>query len=190
MSPPPNPTKTHLLEWKSSPYTAIPASESHISIPESSHSQKQPYKFRNAIPFLLHFLFFTTYTTIFFASQRNSNRLDPLGIPYEQKIFEVSTSLNTSSARLYAGEPSEELEAAWGELLKSILPPPFFLKESKHTDVKNQDANIRIPEAEIRKLGRLDQAVRFTDGSGYFAQMTVYHHLHCIPTASTPSAKP
>ncbi|KAH9214068.1 hypothetical protein DL95DRAFT_277392, partial [Leptodontidium sp. 2 PMI_412] len=60
----------------------------------------------------------------------------------------------------YTGEPSEELEIAWHKLL--------------------QNANIRVPEVEIKRLDRLENSVRFTDGSGYFGQMTVFHHLHCI----------
>ncbi|CAG8956270.1 hypothetical protein HYFRA_00003650 [Hymenoscyphus fraxineus] len=160
MSPPSNQPKPHLLAWNPSPYTAIPNPQSDISLPESSHSQTPPHKLRTTLPFLLHLLFFTTYSTLFFTSQRQTNNLNPLGIPYTQKIFEVNTSLKHSSANLYAGDPSEELEAAWQKLLKN--------------------SNIRIPESEIKKLGRLDQSVRFTDGSGYFAQMSVYHHLHCI----------
>jgi hypothetical protein len=32
----------------------------------------------------------------------------------------------------------------------------------------------------MRQLGRADQGVRFTDGSGYLGTLSVYHSLHCI----------
>jgi hypothetical protein len=40
--------------------------------------------------------------------------------------------------------------------------------------------NIRVPLDEMRRLGREDQGVRFTDDSGYFGSLAVYHSLHCI----------
>ncbi|KAG4417693.1 hypothetical protein IFR04_009196 [Cadophora malorum] len=77
-----------------------------------------------------------------------------------QKVFEVNPHLNQSTARIYTGVPSDELEEAWHKLMRY--------------------ANIRVPEKDIKRLDRMDNSVRFTDGSGYFGQMTVFHHLHCI----------
>ena len=32
----------------------------------------------------------------------------------------------------------------------------------------------------MRFLGREDEGMRLTDGSGYYAQMAVHHNLHCL----------
>ena len=57
------------------------------------------------------------------------------------------------------------------------------------TNSDRLDANIRVPEVEIKRLDRLENSVRFTDGSGYFGQMTVFHHLHCIVRGSPVSRR-
>ncbi|PVH87710.1 hypothetical protein DL98DRAFT_581719 [Cadophora sp. DSE1049] len=106
----------------------------------------------------MHGLLISIYTAVFLTSLRPHE--NTLGIPNKEVIFEVNPALNKSIARIYAGEPSDELDTAWHKLMRY--------------------ANIAIPEQEIRRLDRLDESVRFTDGSGYFGQMTVYHHLHCI----------
>jgi hypothetical protein len=43
----------------------------------------------------------------------------------------------------------------------------------------NQDSDIRVPEEEVARLGRENEAVHFPDG-GYFGMMTVHHDLHCL----------
>ncbi|KAF2457888.1 hypothetical protein BDY21DRAFT_18614 [Lineolata rhizophorae] len=118
-------------------------------------------KFLKLLPYLVHIILITVYSSIFLVLwRRGTTDQDALGIPWVQKVYEMNPKLNESTARLYLGAPTEELDESWSSLL--------------------QYSNIRISEEEIRHLDRLDQSVRFTDGSGYFAQMTVYHHLHCI----------
>jgi hypothetical protein len=43
-------------------------------------------------------------------------------VRYEQKVFEFNPRLAQSSARTYAGEPSQELEDAWNQLLQCTSP--------------------------------------------------------------------
>lgn len=46
---------------------------------------------------------------------------------------------------------------------------------------KAKDQNIHISLAELRhSAGQEDEAVAFPDGSGYMAQLQVYHDLHCL----------
>ncbi|KAH9883704.1 hypothetical protein F4778DRAFT_788360 [Xylariomycetidae sp. FL2044] len=57
-------------------------------------------------------------------------------------------------------EPSDELDAAWDELLYAI--------------------NIRVTETELRHLGsNLTNRVK-VNGGDYIGSMGVYHHLHCL----------
>ncbi|KAH6683989.1 hypothetical protein B0J14DRAFT_693270 [Halenospora varia] len=155
-------SKDFFLSKESGSYSPTPSTEIEdedlydLEIPKFP----RPSLFRRLTPFLLHCLLIFIYSAAFLLAWRQRSTTDSLGIPFVDNVFEVNPALNKSIARKYAGEPSDELENAWMGLLKN--------------------ANIRVPEAEIRKLDRLDQSVRFTDGSGYFAQMTVYHHLHCI----------
>ncbi|KAJ5203807.1 Major facilitator superfamily domain general substrate transporter [Penicillium cinerascens] len=58
----------------------------------------------------------------------------------------------------YIGDPRPELEVAWHELVSNN--------------------NLRFTKSEIEKLGK--DAIELADGSGYFGQVMVYHHLHCL----------
>ncbi|KAI2768967.1 hypothetical protein F4815DRAFT_489823 [Daldinia loculata] len=62
------------------------------------------------------------------------------------------------SGNVYTGEPREELDKAWSELVK-----PMAIKISAH---------------ELAQLG--EKSIAFKDGSGYLAEMAVFHELHCI----------
>ena len=44
-------------------------------------------------------------------------------------------------------------------------------------------SQIRVPEEEVRRLGREYQSVHFPDG-GYFGMLTVHHNLHCLVSHS------
>ncbi|KAH7310929.1 hypothetical protein BKA65DRAFT_542990 [Rhexocercosporidium sp. MPI-PUGE-AT-0058] len=82
---------------------------------------------------------------------------------------------------------------------QSKLPQPAWKPSSysavSSTDSENgssfspepQHANIRVPESEIKRLDRMENSVRFTDGSG---QMTVFHHLHCIVRSTSSPRGP
>ncbi|TGO78340.1 hypothetical protein BELL_0070g00250 [Botrytis elliptica] len=72
-----------------------------------------------------------------------------------EKVFYNGTLFASS---LYKGDPRPELDLAW------------------HTLVKNN--NLRISKGELDTLGRT--ALPLADGSGYYGQLNVYHHLHCL----------
>lgn len=112
---------SHLLAWEASPYSAVSTSESDDgSLPNPEEPRfRRPTKLRKALPFLIHFVLISAYSAVYLLSWKHNRTVGSLGIPYEQKIFEVSTSLNKSTARFYAGEPSEELETSWHMLLQS-----------------------------------------------------------------------
>ncbi|KAI1324465.1 hypothetical protein F5Y16DRAFT_380994 [Xylariaceae sp. FL0255] len=59
---------------------------------------------------------------------------------------------------IYTGEPRPEHDNAWIELIKPLA--------------------IKISANELRQLG--EQSIAFKDGSGYLAEMAVFHELHCI----------
>ena len=58
----------------------------------------------------------------------------------------------------YRGEPRPELDKAWHDLIRND--------------------NIRLTKEELHKLNKT--ALELNDGSGYYGQMSVFHHLHCL----------
>ena len=58
----------------------------------------------------------------------------------------------------YRGDPRPELDEAWHNLL--------------------ENNNIRLSKGELEKMNRT--ALELYDGSGYYGQMSAYHHLHCL----------
>lgn len=161
-------------------YTSAPTSDTDDeSVPDhSDHLLSQRNSLcKRSFPYIIHFLLILSYSLIFAISWSRNAPRDSLGIPYVDTVFEVNPKLNRSIARIYTGPPSDDLDEAWDNLLQ--CQTIRHRKDYSLTDM-DSDANVRVPEQTIRDLDRLDQAVRFTDGSGYFAQMTAYHHLHCI----------
>ncbi|OTA92756.1 hypothetical protein M434DRAFT_31513 [Hypoxylon sp. CO27-5] len=75
-------------------------------------------------------------------------------ISYER--IELWRSIEPSN--VYTGEPREELDEAWRELIKPMA--------------------IKISAQELAQLG--ESSIAFKDGSGYLAEMAVFHELHCI----------
>jgi len=108
-------------------------------------------------------------------------------VRYEQRVFEVNPKLADSSARIYAGQPSPELDDAWNYLLQCIIPSSWRRGKNSN-DIA--DTSIRVPLNEMIRLGREDQGVRFTDGSGYFGSLAVYHSLHCIVSVHNQKREP
>ncbi|PHH75343.1 hypothetical protein CDD82_4485 [Ophiocordyceps australis] len=68
--------------------------------------------------------------------------------------FDGSFELHT----VYGGEPRPEGEAAWSKLFK-------------HN-------NLRFTADEMRRLNRT--ALELRNGGGYYGQLSVHHHLHCL----------
>lgn len=65
--------------------------------------------------------------------------------------------MDTSS--IDKGEPHPELDNVWKDI---------FL-----------NANIRLSKDEMQKINKT-APVELYDGSGYYGQLSVYHHLHCL----------
>ena len=59
---------------------------------------------------------------------------------------------------VYKGSPTPESDKAWSDLVKN--------------------SNIRVDEHTLRKIHRT--ALELSDGSGYYAGLSVHHHLHCL----------
>lgn len=108
-------------------------------------------------------------------------------VRYEQRVFEVNPKLADSSARIYAGQPSPELDDAWDYLLQCIIPSSWHRDKNSNDTA---DTSIRVPLDEMIRLGREDQGVRFTDGSGYFGSLAVYHSLHCVVSVHNQKQEP
>ena len=97
---------------------------------------------------------------------------------YTPRVFEVNPDLVESSAWLYAGQPRQELEDAWQQLLKR---KPFIFPLTVVKCLKwRTDSVVSFSHEEVSILGKENETVRFTDGSGYLGQLAVYHNLHCI----------
>ncbi|TGO45806.1 hypothetical protein BCON_0364g00090 [Botryotinia convoluta] len=113
---------------------------------------------------VIHSFIFATYTIgLFAASSFVRHRPGPPTLVYTpaaealeyEKVFYNGTLFASS---LYKGDPRPELDLAW------------------HNLVKNN--NLRISKEELDTLGRT--ALPLADGSGYYGQLNVYHHLHCL----------
>jgi hypothetical protein len=80
----------------------------------------------------------------------------------------------------YFGTPSPELDLAWHNLLKC----PSSAHPSgphPHRLTTSADQNIHISLDELRHFeGREHETIQYPDGSGYMAQLQVYHDLHCL----------
>ncbi|KAK7938130.1 uncharacterized protein PG986_014998 [Apiospora aurea] len=59
---------------------------------------------------------------------------------------------------VYTGEPRDELDEAWRNLVKPMT--------------------IKITAQELENLG--ESSIAMKDGSGYIAELAVFHELHCI----------
>ncbi|RAL62102.1 hypothetical protein DID88_002588 [Monilinia fructigena] len=111
-----------------------------------------------------HSFIFATYTVGLFASQRLfRQRAGPSTLVYTpaaevlqyEKTFYNGTLFTEG---LYTGDPRPELDLAWHNLVKNNNP--------------------RISKEELDKLDRT--SLPLADGSVYYGQLNVYHHLHCL----------
>ena len=83
--------------------------------------------------------------------------------------------MNPDKPTRFTGLPSEELDAAWNELIqcKRIQATPDTGL------IKTVDQNIRLSKDELGERGQEEGLIELPDG-GYYATMTVYHALHCV----------
>jgi len=74
-------------------------------------------------------------------------------IEYEIRTFEALDENNP-----FAGDPRPEHDRAWSDIL--------------------QNSHVRFSEKEMIRMNRTSIALK--DGSGYVAQLSAYHELHCV----------
>ncbi|KAK4863217.1 hypothetical protein LT330_001995 [Penicillium expansum] len=126
----------------------------------SRHDRRQ--SFIRAV--IIHSLIFLTYTLAFVGLNSSFRQkscppqltYSPIqgAVSYEKTWYDGSLG----NRNRYIGEPRPELEEAWHELT-----------------VNN---NLKLTQSELQKLNK--SAIELSDGSGYFGQVMVYHHLHCL----------
>lgn len=92
-------------------------------------------------------------------------------IKYESTIFE---KVHDSDKHPYFGKPNEELDHRWHKLMQCKN-----LDNTLNAQLIPVDADVRVPDEEVHRFGRENEAVRFPDG-GYFGMLTAHHNLHCL----------
>ncbi|KAI0442227.1 hypothetical protein F4803DRAFT_520353 [Xylaria telfairii] len=80
-------------------------------------------------------------------------------ISYEPRVVEERENLDPDAPIFFTGKPSEEIDRNWHKLLEYM--------------------NVGIPASLMEELGRVEEGIRFTDGT-YFATLMVFHQLHCL----------
>ncbi|KAI1465031.1 uncharacterized protein F4812DRAFT_439306 [Daldinia caldariorum] len=60
----------------------------------------------------------------------------------------------------FTGKPRPEFDQAWRDIIAPIT--------------------IKVSDSELARFSEGDSTIAFKDGSGYIAEMAVYHELHCI----------
>lgn len=93
--------------------------------------------------------------------------------------YERRTLLRTLRNNPFTGEPREELEEAWHNLLSREFSMSQFWSSVTEIIWYLIAMIIKITEEELRANGGL-ASIPFADGSGYMAETAVYHQLHCI----------
>ncbi|KAL4994490.1 hypothetical protein BDV10DRAFT_151154 [Aspergillus recurvatus] len=73
-------------------------------------------------------------------------------------VYEKKRLMRDIERNPFTGEPRPELDAAWGHLLEPMTT--------------------KITANELSHLP--DTSIPFADGSGYIAELAVYHELHCV----------
>ncbi|KAM3068614.1 hypothetical protein ACMFMG_011138 [Clarireedia jacksonii] len=113
---------------------------------------------------VIHSMIFLTYTIVLLvANTLFTHRLRAPAIVYTpaqnalryEKVF-YNGSLDAINE--FKGDPRPELDRAWHDVLKNN--------------------NIRLTKDELHNLNK--SSIELADGSGYFGQLNVYHHLHCL----------
>ncbi|GAW19417.1 hypothetical protein ANO14919_089040 [Xylariales sp. No.14919] len=80
-------------------------------------------------------------------------------ITYEPRVMQQWEDLDPDAPVFFTGGPSKEIDQNWHNLLEYM--------------------NAGIPASLMEGLGRVEEGIRFPDGT-YFASLMVFHHLHCL----------
>jgi len=111
-------SKVEEVAWKTSAYSPVSTSDSETGSASQANARSTSLKIQKLLPWFLHTVLIVAYTAVYIISFRHNANFDSLGIPYVQKVFEVNPHLNQSTARIYTGVPSDELEEAWHKLMR------------------------------------------------------------------------
>jgi len=136
---------------------------------EDKDEEGQKYRLvsKRSTPWQLAFygLVLTIYTIAVVAASGRIQHCRPGGstlyTPARQavKYDRVTFDGNLDKPTPYRGPPSDELDAAWGELLSH--------------------SSIRLTEDALRRMNRT--SIKLADGSGeYMGELNVFHHIHCL----------
>ena len=92
-----------------------------------------------------------------------------------EKKWLGSPFLNNS----FVGEPGPVVDEAWARLLRSESCSLTFSFSRRKIPYSFQDAQIKITPEEVAQTDH-HTSVALADGSGYVAELSVYHWLHCL----------
>lgn len=111
----------------------------------------------------IHLLLIVLYTLVFLTATGLWNYQHARNIAYSPVSKAVKYQKMSYDGKLdgispFRGEPRPELDKAWHDLL--------------------ENNNIRLSKDELQKMNRT--ALELYDGSGFFGQLSAYHHLHCL----------
>lgn len=94
-------------------------------------------------------------------------------IEYERVVLNRSIE----SENVFAGKRTKAMDEAWAELIKRT-----YTYCKSHTLVcclpSSTAMALKISKEELNRLG--ETSISFRDGSGYLAEMAVFHELHCV----------
>ena len=106
---------------------------------------------------LYTFIFFLTMGLILIRPDHGPNLIySPArsAVSFERRVFDGSFIIDSP----FTGKPRPELDAAWHDML--------------------QNANIRVSKKTLDRVN--GSSIAFSDGDGYYAQLGMFHELHCL----------
>ncbi|KAL8665678.1 MAG: hypothetical protein Q9202_001988 [Teloschistes flavicans] len=125
---------------------------------KSTHSfVKHPFALHSIILGIYTILFFLALTVLFTGPDHGPNLIHSparSAVSFQRKVFDGALVIENP----FTGSPRPELDEAWHRLL--------------------QNANIRVSEKTLRKVN--GSSIAFADGDGYYAQLSMFHELHCL----------
>ncbi|KAJ8133272.1 hypothetical protein O1611_g346 [Lasiodiplodia mahajangana] len=124
-----------------------------------------PQRSRKLWPWVMHSVIFIMYSIAYLLAFTSEGSSCPSTAKAYSPANEAIKYTKTVSyhgglheASPYRGKPRPELDKAWHDLL--------------------EHNNIRISKEELQRMNRT--AIELYDGSGFFGQLSAYHHLHCL----------
>jgi hypothetical protein len=77
----------------------------------------------------------------------------------------------------YTGAPRPEFDEAWRKIIERMY---YHALTTSFLTNRNAAMTLKVSKEELDQFSEGDSTVKFKDGSGYLAEMTVYHELHCV----------